>query len=124
VFLSQKDLEVLAAALNLGTDAFGAAYCRWVPSGGGVYQLSLREKPNFDCILWQEGGCSVYTARPLQCRTFPFWPSAVASPEAWKSEARRCPGMGQGELHSFGEIEAQVQEQLQNPVITRGRNVW
>jgi Fe-S-cluster containining protein len=123
VFLSQKDLDALSATLCLDPAAFLSAYCRWIPVAGGVFHLSLREKNNYDCILWQDGGCSAYAARPLQCRTFPFWPSALASPAAWKEETRRCPGMGKGELHNAKEIEAHLRAQLQNPVLVQGRRV-
>ena len=35
--------------------------------------LCLKEKPNFDCILWKDG-CEAYEGRPVQCRTYPFDP--------------------------------------------------
>ena len=72
---------------------------------GPETRLSLKEKPNLDCILWESGGCSVYEARPLQCRSFPFWSSCVASSEEWEYHARQCPGMGKGPLHSREEID-------------------
>jgi uncharacterized protein len=33
--------------------------------------------------------CQIYQARPMQCRTYPFWPHLVATPEAWNAECRR-----------------------------------
>eukprot|EP00613_Pedinella_sp_CCMP2098_P066871 CAMPEP_0171980084 /NCGR_PEP_ID=MMETSP0993-20121228/259757_1 /TAXON_ID=483369 /ORGANISM="non described non described, Strain CCMP2098" /LENGTH=393 /DNA_ID=CAMNT_0012632261 /DNA_START=51 /DNA_END=1232 /DNA_ORIENTATION=- len=33
------------------------------------------------------GKCSIYEVRPLQCRTYPFWPSLLEDAEAWSAEA-------------------------------------
>ncbi len=40
--------------------------------------------------------CSVYSARPAQCRSYPFWPSLLHSPESWQQEAGYCEGIGRG----------------------------
>ncbi|MEY3144152.1 MAG: hypothetical protein RLY21_2645, partial [Planctomycetota bacterium] len=50
--------------------------------------------------------CGIYRARPSQCRTWPWWPEVVESPETWAETKRRtpCPGMGSGPLHSLVEI--------------------
>jgi len=37
--------------------------------------------------------CSVYRARPTQCRTFPYWPSIMASEDDWKLAASKCEGI-------------------------------
>jgi Fe-S-cluster containining protein len=121
VFLSRLDVDALVAHLGMGYSEFSETYCRWVPIGGGVERLSLKEKSNFDCILWGDKGCSVYVARPLQCRTFPFWASTVRSREAWEATSEGCPGIGQGPLHSADEIEAQLAASEAEPIITRGR---
>ena len=41
---------------------------------------------------------SLYDARPMQCRTWPFWPENLTSRRVWEATKRRtpCPGMGQG----------------------------
>ena len=104
VFLSEKDVTTMASRLGLERHEFIGRYCRRVRYGPET-RLSLREKPNLDCILWENGGCSVYQARPLQCRSFPFWSSCVACSEEWAYHARQCPGMGKGPLHSREEID-------------------
>src|SRR5438445_2470108 len=66
---------------------------------------SLREKPNGDCIFYDKtAGCTIYPVRPRQCRTWPFWESNVATPEAWQRTCEGCPGAGQGELIPAEEI--------------------
>ena len=81
-----------------------ADYCRRVQFTTAM-RVSLREKPNLDCVFWENGGCAVYAARPLQCRSFPFWSACLASPADWKEFEERCPGIGKGRLHSRREID-------------------
>jgi Fe-S-cluster containining protein len=88
--------------------------------GGGVERLSLKEKANFDCIFWDQS-CGVYQSRPLQCRTFPFWPSILESRSAWLETARSCPGIGKGEQHSLELIQEALAQQLAEPPLVRTR---
>ncbi|GHT87256.1 zinc/iron-chelating domain-containing protein [Spirochaetia bacterium] len=123
VFLRKKDTELLISALNTAYPEFIDRYCRWVPASGGLEQLSLIEKPNYDCIFW-ENGCSVYEARPLQCRTYPFWPTIFSYSRSWADSgaAMGCPGMGKGKLYTAEEIELILdQQKAAEPVITRER---
>jgi Fe-S-cluster containining protein len=107
VFLSPRDLRMLGAALGIERDELMRSYCREVPLGVAT-RVSLKEKPNLDCVFWGNDGCSVYEARPLQCRSFPFWASALSSRAEWEQTAERCPGIGRGQLHSREEIERWV----------------
>lgn len=68
---------------------------------------SLREHGNGDCVLLdaKTRKCTVYAARPRQCRTWPFWDSTVKSPEAWAETCDACPGSGKGRLYTIDEIE-------------------
>jgi len=116
VFLSDTDIRLLAEEVKIQYNTFVETYCRWVPAPGGGEQLSLKEKPNFDCIFWQNG-CTVYKNRPLQCRTFPFWKSNLYSQQAWESLS--CPGINRGELHSPAKIETCLAQRREEPVITR-----
>jgi len=97
---------------------FIKTYCRWVTDTDGKEVLSLREKANKDCIFW-DSGCSLYTARPLQCSTFPFWKSIVASAKTWKIAASGCPGMNTGEFHSGKAIDGYIEMRDLQPVINR-----
>ena len=111
VFLSEQDLESLALATGSERQEFLRSFCRQV-SLGVARRVSLKEKPNLDCIFWENGGCSVYEARPLQCRSFPFWSACVSSAEEWDLHARQCPGMGKGALHPRSEIERWLKKRL------------
>jgi Fe-S-cluster containining protein len=117
VFLSEKDVSLLASECQMEYTDFVETYCHWVNDAGGQ-RLSLKEKSNFDCVFW-ENGCKVYPTRPLQCRTFPFWAAIVASPQAWEIAASGCRGMGKGCLHSREEIDACLSLRSSEPLITR-----
>jgi Fe-S-cluster containining protein len=119
VFLSEKDLDKLASELKMDNDSFLIAYCRWVEKGQGVELLSLKEKPNYDCIFWNSG-CTVYQSRPLQCRTFPFWESILCSFKAWEAAAGSCPGINSGPLRSYEEIIECITERKEDLAIKRG----
>ena len=110
VELGKSDLARLAKAEGLTEEQFIQVYCRWIPIGNGREFLSLRDLSNYDCILWDKetNGCSVYEARPAQCRTYPFWPFLVDEKASWDSEQKYCPGINCGALHSKEEIEREV----------------
>ena len=97
----------MAAALGLSADEFRAAYVRRVGA-----RLSLKEFPGGDCVLWggPEKGCLVYAARPVQCKTFPFWPEHLRSRRAWDTLAGRCPGVNEGRVRSVKEIERRLKK--------------
>ena len=121
VFLSGKDTSLLGAALNLGYEELTQLYCRWVPTGDGTYQLSLKEKSNFDCVFWKaEGGCMVYKTRPLQCQAFPFWSSVLTSRCSWKETGKNCPGMDRGTLISPKLIRNWLALRQKEPIILKG----
>jgi Fe-S-cluster containining protein len=112
VFLSERDLERLSSALALMRAEFLRQYCRKI-AFGAIQRISLTEKPNLDCVFWKEGGCSVYEARPLQCRSFPFWSSCLSSRKEWEQTSRHCPGIGKGRLHDLEEIEGWLRMRAQ-----------
>lgn len=103
VFLTQEDLDRLAAGLGAPVRSVLKAHCREV--GVGAFQrVSLREKPGYDCIFWSLEGCTVYAHRPQQCRSFPFWAANLESEESWAEVGCDCPGIGRGRVHSEAEI--------------------
>jgi uncharacterized protein len=73
-------------------------------------RTSLTEHQNGDCTFFdpKTRRCSVYTARPAQCRTWPFWNSNIESREAWETMRQSCPGAGQGQFVPLEQIERQA----------------
>jgi Fe-S-cluster containining protein len=98
VYLEEEDVSGLADHLKLSRDAFLRRYTS-LDDGDLVLRMDRPECPFLDG--WR---CTVYEARPTQCRTFPFWPETLRSPSAWKRTRRFCPGIGEGKLHSLSVI--------------------
>ncbi len=100
VWLDDAEIAAIADAVELPMPEFLAAYTKNGPRG-----VTLREKKNGDCIFFERSkGCTIYSIRPRQCRTWPFWDSNVKSPRSWEFMAQSCPGAGQGDLIPVEEI--------------------
>jgi uncharacterized protein len=99
VYLSLKDRKRLASFLKLPTREFTRKFCK---SEDGSIFLKNPEKP---CRFLVDKKCSVYEARPTQCRTWPFWPENM-KPRNWAREVESfCPGVGKGKMYSEKEIQ-------------------
>ena len=121
VFLSERDINVLSAALSLEKQAFVSEYCRTVKVGA-MELISLKENEHYDCIFLTDRGCSVYEARPVQCTTYPFWPDILESNENWNKEGKSCPGINKGTVHPYSEIVSCLKKREKNtPVIVFNR---
>ena len=101
VEVSEAEVGAIAEFLELDLEAFGKRYLRRASHG----VVSLTEKANLDCVFWEEGvGCEVYPVRPVQCRTFPFWPEVLESEDHWVEYSAECPGMDRGKRYSLEQI--------------------
>ena len=102
VWLTEEDIERASKHLNLTREEFLKKYTRLV---NGDY--SLLERPNYDCIFLKENKCTLYQARPSQCRRFPFWSENLESKEAWEETAKSCEGINHTEapLITLGQIK-------------------
>lgn len=109
VFLSKTDISRILSFLSLDFPDFFRKYATIIDTGMGL-TLSFAEKEDYDCIFWTERGCSIYDARPVQCSTYPFWSTILATAEDWTAEGRRCPGIGRGELRTRTYIQERLYE--------------
>lgn len=62
------------------------------------YKYSIKENKigeSYECIFYDReiNGCKIYDARPLQCKTFPFWDYYKSRIDELKDE---CPGIIDG----------------------------
>ncbi|MFO0828568.1 MAG: YkgJ family cysteine cluster protein [Phycisphaerales bacterium] len=110
VWFTPEEGRAMAAALGVSEAAFIERFTRAI----GVRRSLKETKTRFghDCVFLDrervpgKAVCAVYATRPMQCRTWPFWPENLESPEAWAAAkaSMPCHGMGHGRLHSVVEI--------------------
>lgn len=79
VLLTGSDLPRLAAYLGLSEQEFIDRHTRLAPNRR---QLALLDQADGSCAFLEGNRCSVYAARPEQCRTFPYaWSVPEGCPE-------------------------------------------
>ena len=102
VWVDEAEITAMANEMGMSVDAFEHKFVR-----DFGYDKSLLEYPDGDCILLdtETRKCTVYGARPIQCRTWPFWDSTVNKKKDWKATCEVCPGAGQGKLYTLEQIE-------------------
>lgn len=104
VYLKLKDRRRLAAEFGLKTLSFTK---RFTEKTDGYFHLKQFDEA---CPFLKNGRCSVYEARPTQCRTWPFWPDNMKT-SVWKKHVvPYCPGAGRGRLHTATEIDAIIRD--------------
>lgn len=92
VWVTEEEMEIIAASLQLSKDDFEKKYVRML---GGRKAL-VEKKPkngNYDCIFLSENRCQIYNLRPKQCKTFPWWKENLSSKEEWDEAAKSCEGI-------------------------------
>ena len=110
VFLEAFDVERLARRLGITPQAFAAEL-----TTGEDDERELAQRDGA-CVFLEEGRCTVYEDRPIQCRVYPFFPldgfSPIESEYTWRYEKRFCPGIGKGRLYRKAEIEERLRGRL------------
>ena len=100
VEISEKEAEGIAEYMDLPVDILLDDYCT-ITKG----RILLKENTRKACIFLKENRCIVYPVRPLQCRTFPFWPENLEAISRWERLGDYCPGINSGEFFSFHRIQ-------------------
>lgn len=72
IFVFSKEIEAIADFLKLDFEAFCQKFVKKVG-----YRYSLLDIPQgngvYSCVFFKDGMCQIYSKRPRQCVTFPFW---------------------------------------------------
>lgn len=107
VWVNQAEIDAIATELGISPDECEKKYVRKI----GI-RRSLVELPqaDYDCVFLdaETRKCTVYAARPRQCKTWPFWQSNVRTEKTWAETCEACPGSGKGKLYQLEQIEEQV----------------
>lgn len=86
VWMSRAEQEAAAAALGVDDTDFKVKYAEEVKNGW----VRLKDRAGHGdqgCVFLDANGqCSIYDHRPVQCSTYPWWPSILRSEETWLAE--------------------------------------
>ncbi|MDD2906372.1 MAG: YkgJ family cysteine cluster protein [Sulfurimonas sp.] len=90
IYVTMAEIEKIAALMQRDVRSFADEYL--FKKG---YKYSIKEQvynDSHECIFYDRvtNGCKIYEARPLQCRTFPFWDYFKTRVDELKLE---CPGI-------------------------------
>jgi len=88
VWIAPEEVGTIASHLQLEEDEFREAYTRRRIRGWACLKQSA-SAPGRGCVFFDETNnqCGIYEVRPVQCSTYPFWPSLLESAEDWDDEA-------------------------------------
>jgi Fe-S-cluster containining protein len=93
VYLTGKEADRIRRHLKLSAGWFRRRYLERLDNG----ELVAASSADGRCVFLDSNKqCKVYPVRPLQCRTYPFWPELAGDAKAWRAEARRCEGINRG----------------------------
>ena len=114
VWVTDEEITRIAAFLNMTAEQFRGKHLKRV---AGKYTI-VEHQQTHDCIFLQpdplqEGSrtCVIYSIRPAQCRTWPFWQTNLNNPDSWCRAAQRCKGINRGKVHSYDEIQSKIKPQ-------------
>lgn len=90
IYITKSEAEKICELLDLDMKSFVENYL--YKKG---YKYSIKENKvgdSYECVFYDNktNGCKIYEARPIQCRTFPFWDYYKTRVEELKLE---CPGI-------------------------------
>ena len=111
MYLSDNDLKRFAKFFKLSIKKFKEKYCQITD---GFIHLVEKPKLNGNCIFLKDNKCSVYTSRPSQCRTWPFWNENMSAKVWSKDISVNCPGIGKGKIIKSKTIERFLKADLEN----------
>ncbi len=108
IAVTTVDMQNICQHLNIGMNWLKRRYVEHLDD-----QLSsIRIADSGRCVfLGKDMRCRIYPVRPVQCRTYPWWPELLASKKAWNDEAHRCEGMNVGKPVPVSRIITSLKKQ-------------
>ncbi len=115
VYVTKNEIEKIGDFLGLSRAWFKRRYLQRLPDEGPEEGWVLAVSDDDLCVfLGKDRRCSVYSVRPAQCSSYPYWPEVVLRKSDWLRESRRCEGIGRGKIVSKKMIAALLEKQADN----------
>ena len=89
VYLNSKEVKAMAALLGMKEKDFKKQHTDWMP----IIGHTLKTPKEGGCIFLKAGKCTVYGARPAQCRAFPYWKDIMKDEGEMERVAGYCKGI-------------------------------
>ncbi len=111
VLVTDDEIAALARRLGMSVADFTKKHTNVTSEGRSLNEK--RSPQGLDCEFLDrqkipgKAVCGVYEDRPLQCRTWPFWPSVIKTRDTWERAKRTCPGIDQGKKHALVQVRVQ-----------------
>jgi len=91
IWVDHEKIQDIAEHLGVSIDFFMQNYVVREPGGWSLTEVKIGPD-NFRCVFFDVGkrACQIYSVRPKQCKTFPFWTHFMRYPLEVEEE---CPGI-------------------------------
>lgn len=110
VYITEEEGAKMAEFLGIDAASFFMLYAE---NRYGRWTLKEKLHPDrgYDCVFLDfdrkgKALCKVHAARPVQCWSWPFWPSVLKDERTWKKYSKTCPGMRKGGLNKQREKDS------------------
>lgn len=110
MYFDLATLRSMAGHLNQEVGDFKTRFgVQWDPEASS-YVIEVTDGSG--CPLLDGDACTVHPVKPVQCRSFPFWPEVVESLETWKAASAGCPGIDhpEGTWFSWAEVKRRARD--------------
>ena len=100
VLFTDEEAAAIAARLHLTIAEFLERFTHETSAGRSLTEHETEF--GLDCVFLDretapgKAVCSIHDLRPMQCRTFPFWPEHLKSRAAWACVGTECEGVNHG----------------------------
>ena len=90
IYVTKNEIEKISELLGLKVEDFVTEYLFKKGYKHSIKEVKIHD--SYECVFYdkESNGCSIYDARPKQCKTFPFWDYYKNRVDELKLE---CPGI-------------------------------
>ena len=109
VWISEQEIVELTSFLQIPKEEVIHKYTRLLGNRRALLEKPPKNK-EYDCIFLEGKQCTIYSIRPKQCKTFPWWKENLESKASWLEAGESCEGINHKDAPkvSLEEIQKQL----------------